>query len=459
MGKFVPKTYDQILQRMADRLVARSSLSDVDDKAQVKAALSAFARELADAHYQTRNLLDLFSLDRAEGDDLDERIEDFPIELARKLAVAAVGSLVFSRNVSGPIVVPTGTLVEVPGADPAIVAVTTAPVNVVGTTSGNVPAVIQTAGEIGNVAIDALTKFKGLRPSGVDAVTNPSPFSGGLDKESDDALRARVRAYIATLSRGTPLALVTAALGVELATGQRIIFARCVEDNVILGKSVLYVDDGSGSVEETADNYGSPELLTTGPDFPGDVAVGGETILYTTRIPVKDSLTFTLEVAGAPQVHGVDYTLNPASGKIVLTTPLAPGDDATFESTAITGIMAEVQKVIDGDLDDTVNYPGFRAAGTLVLVKAPTTQTVTIVANIVVLDGFDVTEVAAAVSTAIASYVNGLGIGNDVVKSEMVERAMSIEGMYDISIVTPATNVPILEDVLPRTSSSNITLT
>jgi uncharacterized phage protein gp47/JayE len=463
MAKFVPKTYEQVLQREIDRVVARSALSDINETAALKAVLAATAREVADAYFQMKNLVDLFSIDRAAGDDLDERAKDYnPTIISRNPATVATGNLVFTRAVAGPIVIPSGTRVEVPGSNPPAIARTVVSVSILsGTSSGNVSSAMESAGLAGNVAAGTLTQFKGLRPSGIDAVTNLAGFVGGADKETDDSFRARIKNFVSTLSRCTPQALETAALLVSTTSGQRIVFARTVEDPIKLGRVYLYVDDGTGAAETNASVVG--EILTSGPSFPGNVALGGEVYLYANNFPIKDSATInivrnvTTLVRDDPGPNG--FTLNSASGQVFLNTALVAGDAVTADYTYFTGILKEVQKVIDGDVTNPTVYPGWRAAGVLVLVRVPTVLTVTIVANIVVLDGYSQATVAANVATAVAAYVNSLGIGNDVIHAEITQRAMAVEGMYDITITAPSANVVVLDDQLPRTNTtSDITI-
>jgi len=77
-----------------------------------------------------------------------------------------------------------------------------------------------------------------------------------------------------------------------------------------------------------------------------------------------------------------------------------------------------------------------------------------------VRDGYNQATVATNVKTALAAYVNALGIGNDVVFAEMVERAMGVEGMYDIVITAPISNIVVLDDQLSRTNTvTDITIT
>lgn len=473
MAQFIPKTFEQVLQRMINRVVARTDLSDITPTSVFKHILAAVAREVDDVYFQINNRLDVFDIDRASGPDLDRRALDYnPSEIERLNAVPATGNLVFSRTIPNPgpgaITIPVGTQVEVPGENPEIVATTVAAgtIGVGLTDSGNVSAVIIEAGLRGNVNPGFLTKFKGPKPTGVDTVSNPSAFVGGLDEESDDSLRSRLRAYAKSLSRSTVASLEYAATTAEItATGQRIVFARAVEDPVSLGNVTLYVDDGTGSAETTDDNYGSPETLTSGPEYPGDVAQGGEQYLYTDNWPVKDTLTITLTKTPGPVTLVRDdpgasgYTINPASGQIYLNTPLSAGDAVTIEYTWFTGIVQETQKVIDGDPTDRANYPGWRAAGVLVKVVTPTVYNVIITANITVKSGFSQTQVAEAVRAELSAYVNGLGIGSDIILSEIIERAMAVAGMFDIQVTQPVSNVLILEDTLPRVNSAATDIT
>ena len=472
MGQYVPKTFETILQRMIDRYVARSTLTDLTDTSIAKSFMAAFAREIDDAHFQTKNLLDIFSIDRAAGEDLDERAKDFnPAIITRNLAIQATGTLQFSRSAPGPLVsIPAGVRVSVPGSNPEVVAVTTAAGSIpnLGLTSALIPAVVETAGTLGNVIANTLTRFKGSRPAGVETVTNPSTFVGGADLETDDSFRERIRSLISTLSRCTPEALEHIAKLVELDSGQHVVFAKVIEDPIMIGWVYLYIDDGTGAAETNAAVAG--ENLTFGPEFPGDVAQGGERYLYTDFHPLKESVTplivknpgaIVLTRAAFRAVPtATEYTLNPAAGQLYLGAALVAGDTVTADYTYYTGLIQETQKVIDGDPLDRVNYPGWRAGGVLVVVRVPTIQTITVTADITVQDGFSQSSVAILVKSAIASYINGLGIGNDIIRSELIERAMAVEGMYDISVTAPAANITINDDVLPRTNETlNITIT
>ena len=158
-----------------------------------------------------------------------------------------------------------------------------------------------------------------------------------------------------------------------------------------------------------------------------------------------------------------DLLLNPASGQInflpaAFPTGLAVGDAITYTGTYFTLLIAETQKVIDGDPGDRQNYPGYRAAGVLVRVLTPSIQQLSVVANITVLSGFNQTDIATKVAAAISGYINGLGISGDVILNKLHERAMAIPGMYDIQFTAPTENVVILDNQIPRIIASNISI-
>jgi hypothetical protein len=59
MGQFAPRQFNDILERMINRVVARTDLNDINDGSSVKQVLAAASREDDDQYYQMVNLLDL----------------------------------------------------------------------------------------------------------------------------------------------------------------------------------------------------------------------------------------------------------------------------------------------------------------------------------------------------------------------------------------------------------------
>lgn len=462
MGQFQVRVFDAILERMINRVVARTDLTDINDGSDLKQVLAAAAREDDDQYVQMLRLLDLFGIDTAIGNDLDERARQFnPALITRLMAQKATGEVQFSRTGTvGAVTIAIGTEIEVPaeGAAEPITFITTeeGTISAGNTDSNLVDVVAKEAGAPGNVSADTVTGFVS-KPSGVDTVTNPSTFTNGRDLESDDAFRQRLKNSIKGLARAHVDGIESAALGVEdTVTGKRCIFATAVEDPINRGEVTLYIDDGAGTA-------GTDKTVRVGV-FVLASAVGGETVLQTPHKPLDPTATFTLYINAAPQIEGTDYSINRASGQINLLpaaypTGLTALDAVTADYTSFEGLIAEVQKVIDGDPSDRANYPGYRAAGVRVQVLAPQTVYQTVTGNITVLTNYNQTTVAAAASAAVNAYINGLRIGEDVILNEIRERAMAVPGMYDLQLTAPTSNTVILDTQLARVLSSGITFT
>ena len=190
------------------------------------------------------------------GPDLDSWMGDF--SLTRLPAVAANGVVSFSRFV--PVtaaLVPVGTVVRTADgtqsftvvADAANAAFSVAQngfVLAAGTASVSVPVVAAVAGVAGNVQAGAVSLIAAALP-GVDTVGNAAPFLGGLDGESDAALRARFQNFLSSRSRATDVAVGYAVSSIQ----QGLQYA--IQENVMpdgsarMGSFVVTVDDGSGN--------------------------------------------------------------------------------------------------------------------------------------------------------------------------------------------------------------------
>jgi uncharacterized phage protein gp47/JayE len=459
MGQFSPRAREFILERMINRTVARTDLTDLNDGSSIKQVLAAAAREDDDAHYQMINMLDLFDIDKAIGLDLDERAKEFnPALISRNAATKATGEVVFSRTgTSGAVTIAIGTQVTVPavGSQAEIVFTTTEEGTIADTfqNSNSVNIAADKAGVTGNVAVSTITGFVS-KPSGVDSVTNAAALTNGTDLESDDDFRTRLKNSIKGLARAHVDGIESAALSaVDPVTSAQVQFAHVVEDVANLGNVTLYIDDGTGSLDDNKTDVADKDVLT---------AVGGETVFNLPDKPIRTESGFTLKI-NTVAVPAADYTLNPASGQINLLpaaypTGLTAADDVDYTGTYWTGLIAETQKVIDGDSGDRVNYPGNRAAGVLVRVLSPSIQQQVVTANITALSGFSQTDVATNVTAAISAYINGLGISDDVILNELRERSMAVAGMYDIEFTAPTTNVVILDTQMARVIDSNITI-
>jgi len=469
MPRFTIKRYEQILTQMIAKVVTRTRLSDISDASTWKHVLAAAARQDDELYYQMSLLLKLFSIDTAKGDDLVERAKEIQPGLVTKDdPVKAAGNVVFSRaGTVGTLAIPIGTKIKTAGN---IIFTTTAAGSItatspeqiaghgVGRDSGLIPAVADIAGVTGNVEANTIIKFIS-KPTGIDEVTNPSRFAYGADEESDDSFLNKIKTYVSTLARGTVEALEYAVLGAEdTTTGAKILFSKAVEDLVNLGNVTVYIDDGTGSAE-TYEAVVAENVTAGLAGPPADSAVGGETYLFLDYKPVRVTSPFTLTSSTrGVLVQDTDYYLNEASGQINFAPALAAAEVITADYTRFTGLIAEAQKILDGDLNDRTNYPGIRAGGIKVLALTPQILIQNISLGISILEGYDRDEVKAAVKTAIRDYVNTLNVSGDVILSKLIQIAMTVAGVYKATIILPANDTILLDDQLARTTDANISV-
>jgi uncharacterized phage protein gp47/JayE len=443
------RRYEQILERAIGRLVARTDLSDVSDVGIVKNILAAMAREQDEAYWQMTRLRDLFDLRTAAGEDLDERAAEIaPNTLSRLPASRAIGEVVFGRaTTTGTVTIQAGT--EVKTAD-GTVFTTSQQVTIASgsASSAATPIVAASVGEDGNVPADTIVKFASKIP-GVDTVTNPVGTSSGADEETDDSFRERIRNYIASLSRCTVDGLEFIALGVvDPTTGKAVKFASVFEDPLDPSNVTLYIDDGAGTAADLGTAVVGEVVIAS--------ALGGEEFLDLIQTPVALSagLTVTSSFRGTLTV-GTEYYVNPANGRLFFVPALTAGEQITASYTPYVNLIAEVQKVIDGDPADRANFPGFRAAGVHVRVLSPTVVPVD-VQGFLFVDRVAKADAIANAQQAVLDYVNSLGISGDVIRNEVIDRIMGVDGVVDVQLDLPAANINILDDQIPRISAASL---
>jgi len=457
---FQPKQFQDILQRMINRVVARSELTDVIEGGGVHSVLSAIAREIDGTYFEMTNLMEVWDIDTATGDELDLRAEDIPGGIiVREGEAKALTTAVFGRaGTSGAVSIPIGTIFRVPEGGPAFQTTSAGTIPDLSSTSATIPAQALEAGEAGNADVNTADQLDGI--PGVETVYNNTAASGGQDEESDAHLRDRLRTYYRTLARGTEDALVGAALNVAVDGFGSVVTAQSVTfPGIRPGEVELYIDDGFGTVERIEDNSGTPETVVAS-------AAGGEKRFSLGEVPVHEGYTISLEINAAAIVRDVDYRLDPTSGLVILDETLYPSgltalDTVTGEYTWYVGLIEEVQKVIYGDPTDRANYPGYGADGIQVFVLAPATTQLVITAVIAADTTYqgELSTLKDKVKSALIRYVNGLGIGQDVIWSELIFAAQSIPGVQDIEFTNPTANVTVGDGELIRVRASNIAIT
>lgn len=467
------KTAPQYEALLAAYIVSRTpGLTDIEPGSVLRQIVGAVARMAEIGSFTTAQLVQLFSIYAAQGADLDARAQDYlPIGVTRQGSSRATGTVRWTRSIAtaSPVVIPAGTRFARPGSNPPVSYVTTAPgwIPAASTASvrtdgpgGDIPARAESPGSAGNTAINTTTVTLSTL-AGISAVTNPTPFTGGVDQETDDQFRARIVEYTSTLARSTRNALEFRAKQAEV-NGRRVVLAKALQSPYYApGSATLLIDDGSGTAESFASTIVDEDLITS--------ATGGESRFYVDNFPLRGSAwTVTLDPASGPTVvltPGTDYLVVAPWGLVQLSptafpSGLAAGDRLYIGPyTYYTELVAEAQRLIDGDPADPVNLPMWRSEGVVITVKVPTVITVNVACSIVTTEGFARDAVRSLVQQAIAAYIASLNIGDDVILAAMIERAMSVAGMLDVVFTSPASNIAIGDEQLARANLSNIVVT
>jgi len=153
---------------------------------------------------------------------------------------------------------------------------------------------------------------------------------------------------------------------------------------------------------------------------------------------------------------GTDYLLNRGTGEVQVIIPggLTAGDILAAHYTRYSNLVQEVQKVLEGDRNDSANYPGVKAAGVFLSVEAPTIKRINVVASIAGSPGTFEDTLIPLVRRNMENYIKSLKIGQDVIVSKLVDVAFNVTGVADVHISSPATNVVVLENELPLPNDS-----
>jgi uncharacterized phage protein gp47/JayE len=182
MTRYEGNTKDFILGRMLSTV---DPTIDTREGAVTYDMLSKSAIEFALAYLEMDNLLTFgFISDNTPSEFIDLRAGE--LGLTRKPSVKATGQVTFS-GVDGT-VIDVGTRVSTNGASPVYFVTTQA--GTIASGSVTVSAVAEVGGISGNVVASDISLVLG-NLSGVITVSNTSPFTGGVDDESDEDLVAR----------------------------------------------------------------------------------------------------------------------------------------------------------------------------------------------------------------------------------------------------------------------------
>jgi len=226
-----------------------------------------------------------------------------------------------------------------------------------------VTVVAQLKGTVGNVLANSIVQFV-QPPFNGATITNPLPFSNGVDTELDDPYRERIRAVAESRQTGTTLALKNAVLGITADDENK----RISSSNVIRRKdtSTLYVDDGTGYEERT-----SPVAI----EVLIDSAAGGEQDVSISQRPVAKAFCLTQNSAPFALSQGAVLSVNVAG-----TTSVHVFDSSDFASIGNASAY-EVVASINANPQLTFQARTLGGAQVVVFAKADTNEDVEVIAS------------------------------------------------------------------------------
>ena len=195
------KTYDQLLSSMEETYSSLTGFSP-NDASDIGIRMKVLAAVCAEFYQELSQLQrDLFA-QTATGAYLDMHAQTRG--LSRKQAIPSTGILRFLRDTAAlsDIVIPQGTLCACPGDSQLRFVTDRQAVLEKGAAAVDVPAHAQAGGEETNTAANTVTVLI-TPPQGISRVTNPSPFTGGAQAETDSQLRKRRVDSYRFISNGT----------------------------------------------------------------------------------------------------------------------------------------------------------------------------------------------------------------------------------------------------------------
>lgn len=165
--------------------------------------VDALARPIADAYVDNQLQTYVYDIDSKIDADLDAFCQLFGI--ARLAAKRATGVVTFTRgseNLDSIVFIPINYQISSATESPVIFQTITGATMNVGVLSVTVPIQAVVAGPEGNVGATLITNMSSPI-QGIASVTNVSATSGGLDQETDSALRTRWKATVFRNMAGT----------------------------------------------------------------------------------------------------------------------------------------------------------------------------------------------------------------------------------------------------------------
>lgn len=167
--------------------------------------------------------------------------------------------------------------------------------------------------------------------------------------------------------------------------------------------------------------------------------------------------------------RGVDFILSdyfeieflgvndPVDGTVLYNT--YDYEAAGFFDVYVTGTSGQLTSTQITSIEELVD--SIRSAGIVPDVKQPIYEPISIVAVLTMESGYLISDVSEEIEDNLSTYINGLGLGEDVIRFKVISEMMKVEGVSNITSLSisgnTTTDYPVEDD--EKASLSSVSLT
>ncbi len=333
-------------------------LLDLSVGSTLRAVLEANASLALWLQWLIVQVLQMTRASTSTGADLDSWVGDF--SLFRLPAVAATGRVTLARfvavapaNLAPGVTVRTADgaqsfVVTIETTHPAWRAASSTYLLAAGVAAIDLPVRAATAGSAGNVQPGAITLIAAAVP-GIDTVSNAAPLGGGVDAESDEALRGRFQLFLQTLSRATPLAIGAAVQSTRQGLTWTLSENVAADGSPRPGNFIVTVDDGTGHPSEEVLRGAAVAIEATRPvgtSFavrpPGTVPISVEMAVAVANTAAHATVAGNVARALTNYVDGLAVGAVLSASRLVQVAYNADPNVANVTGVAVNGALDDV---------------------------------------------------------------------------------------------------------------------
>lgn len=159
-----------------------------------------------------------------------------------------------------------------------------------------------------------------------------------------------------------------------------------------------------------------------------------------TNSTVSDTNNLQRKVYMLPDARA--YKISAANGSVMSHVGKLGYDLITSVGTDgylfYTGLLRRAQRTIDGFAPDPATFTERRAVGSRIEILPPLIKNISVVLTITTKEGSTIQDISNNIKSAIIDYVNGLGVGEDVILSAIIAAVMRVKGVAAATFNDPA---------------------